>query len=325
MLGQAKLTTRHTTAELGVAYFLLLLALVLFYWTFYSMGHLGGGAVLWTSVSSGLFFSVLVIVTVHLLRANRALELSRRRDAAIGSISHTLRTPLTVISLYADALMKSPALSGQDEECCASIARESARLLRLLEDGLSMARISAGKQHYRMEPADLGSIVQSTLADHEGYLRKSGYDVRKALGASALPIDADKTAVAQAIENVLQNAIKYGGDSKYLRVATYRIHGSAIVEVTDRGVGIPEADRDRVFQEFYRSSAVSDKRGWGLGLCIVKHIIDEHGGAIRIQSVVGRGTEVRIAFPIRERVPHESPQEARYVRRDDSEWRLGRA
>jgi signal transduction histidine kinase len=260
-------------------------------------------SLVFNAISSGLFLSVIIVMGVHIMRARKALELAERRSAIVGSASHALRTPLTIISLYADTLAASNGLNESDREYSEIIARESTRMLHQVEDGLNFARIAAGRQTYRLVPSDLNRLVQSSFSSYERYLETADFIVEADFSAETLPLDADDVAIGFALDNMIQNAIKYSGDARYIGVRTFCEGDEVVVEISDRGVGIPLAEQDFIFDEFYRASTSVERRGWGLGLYIVKHVVDGHSGRIEIDSQVNRGTRVRVRFPRREPLP----------------------
>ena len=255
-------------------------------------------ALIFNSIASGLFLSVLIILVTHISRRNQELQLAERRNALVSSASHALRTPLTIISLYAETLSNSDHLNEGDREAATVISRESQQLLHQLEDGMSFARIAAGRQDYQMERVDLNSIVSLTLDRYEAYLRNTGFLVERTVLEDNLPILADRSAVGIVLENILQNAIKYSTSRKFIGIATYREDGICVLEVTDHGVGIERDDQNDIFNEFYRAQTSSDVRGWGLGLFIVKHIVESHGGRVEVISEVGWGTQIRVFLPL---------------------------
>jgi two-component system, OmpR family, phosphate regulon sensor histidine kinase PhoR len=116
--------------------------------------------------------------------------------------------------------------------------------------------------------------------------------------APALPaVVFDPDAVAQAVVNLLDNAAKYSGDSKFVGIRLQSEDSAAVFEVEDHGIGIPAEEREKIFQQFYRSRMPSGKGGYGLGLFLVKHIMDAHGGRVDVESEVGRGSRFRLVFP----------------------------
>ena len=143
-----------------------------------------------------------------------------------------------------------------------------------------------------------GGAERVALTLIEEYVRR-GYSVETNL-ISALPMVAfDPDAVAEVVVNLLDNAAKYSGDSKFVGVRMLAEDSAVIFEVADRGIGISAEEHEKIFQQFYRSGTRSGKGGYGLGLVLVKHIMDAHGGRVEVQSEIGLGSRFRLVFPAR--------------------------
>ena len=154
-----------------------------------------------------------------------------------------------------------------------------------------------GEKRYHLEPGDFASVVRDSLAIYGQYLRRQGFQVEVTVDGHLPVTRFDPDAVVDALLNLVDNAAKYSGEATYVGVRV-RSEGERVVcEVEDRGNGIPPADREHLFRKFHRGRNAAGKGGYGLGLYLVKHVMDAHGGTIEVHSETGRGTRFRLVFP----------------------------
>jgi two-component system phosphate regulon sensor histidine kinase PhoR len=222
----------------------------------------------------------------------------------VSGVSHELKTPLTLIRLYAETLLESPDLA-EDERInfYNVISQESDRLLLLVGRVLDFSRIGQVQKQYQLQPGDAGPVIAGILERCHAYLGRQGFVMHWHVQQGLPLVSFDAEAIKSAALNLIDNAAKYSGTSKFLK-AELRFHSQAIVlEVEDHGIGIPAADRDKIFQAFYRSDNTGGKGGCGLGLFLVKHIMEAHGGTIEMESEIGVGTRVRLLFPVQASTP----------------------
>jgi len=244
---------------------------------------------------------VLMAAALFVYRAfRRESELARMKSGFVATVSHELRTPLSLIRMYAETLemgrLKDPA---KQQKYLTTIVHETERLSHLINNILNFARIDAGRKVYRLGEIQLNDIVQSIADTYGDHLREQGF--RPVLDlAGALPtLQADAEAVKEAIVNLLDNAVKYSGERKFLRIATGVEGENVVVDVEDRGVGIAPQHRERIFEMFYRvgEGDVQTTKGSGLGLALVRHIMNAHHGSVTVKSAPGEGSTFRLAFP----------------------------
>jgi two-component system phosphate regulon sensor histidine kinase PhoR len=136
------------------------------------------------------------------------------------------------------------------------------------------------------------------IDDYAEYLQTAGFTLRRELAESLPQVRFDATAVLQAVANLLDNAVKYSGESREITVRLSSREGSAVFEVEDHGPGIPTAEQQKIFERFYRVRNGSGKGGYGLGLFLVRHIMAAHGGSVEVESEPGRGSRFRLVFPV---------------------------
>ncbi len=233
------------------------------------------------------------------LQNERLRELDGMKDEFIGLVSHELRTPLTSIIGYVKLLRDKRTSEVNADQYAEVIQRNSQRLLRLVEDLLFLSQTHSGTMAVDLRSADLAEITQSAVEEMRPEAERKHIDlIYSATDAPRLPVDA--TRIAQLLGNLISNAVKFTPDGGRVEVTVGTDADKAVLEVADTGVGIPAADRDRIFDRFFRSAIATRQviPGTGLGLTIAKNIVAAHNGAITVQSEEGRGSTFRILLPL---------------------------
>ncbi len=214
----------------------------------------------------------------------------------ISSVSHELRTPLTAIGGWGETLLAGGA--GESEETrrgLTIITNEASRLARMVEELLDFSRMESGHLAMRMERIDLTPDIEDVVFMYMDSIRREGI-VLEYDEADELPeIIGDRNRLRQVFLNLLDNAIKHGGEGKRVRVETYAEAQTLVISVRDFGAGIPPDELAHVKERFYKGS--SKARGSGIGLAIADEIMKLHGGRLDIQSVVGQGTVATMTLP----------------------------
>jgi signal transduction histidine kinase len=249
--------------------------------------------------STVLVLCVLALGVLLLLRdVSRETQLNRLRSNFVSGVSHELKTPLTLIRLYTETLLDEEQFRPEERKGFYQIIlRESERLTHLIERALDFARVDRREKQYHLEEGDLAPFITQTVQVYGDYLKRRGFSVETSLAPSLPAVAFDPDAVAQAVVNLLDNAAKYSGESKFVGVRLLTEDSAVVFEVADSGIGIPAEEYEKIFQQFYRSGTRSGKGGYGLGLYLVKHIMDAHGGRVEVQSDVGLGSRFRLVFP----------------------------
>jgi signal transduction histidine kinase len=231
----------------------------------------------------------------------RSEELSELKSYFISSVSHELRTPLTSIRMFAEMLRSNAVGSRrQQREYLEIIEGESDRLSRLIGNILDFAKIERGVKEYSFGTVQIKTIVKrSEMAMRYQFLQHGGR-LRTRVEKDLPTLEADGDALEEALLNLLSNALKYSVKKKEVELTVAKQKGNIEITVADKGIGIPDAEISNVFDRFYR---VRDERtrqvgGAGLGLALVKHIIDAHHGRITVRNTVGGGTTFVIQLPI---------------------------
>jgi signal transduction histidine kinase len=251
----------------------------------------------------GVFGLILIGAIITIRAAVHEAEAARLKSEFVSNVSHELKTPLALIRLFGQTLeldqVKDPK---KRKEFSHIIARESQRLSHLIENVLDFSKIDSRRKEYQFEEADLVKVVSSTLEAYKFFLMDQGFEFVVSLPQKSIIMRIDKDAISQAVLNLLDNAEKYSKVGKYIGVEVSIRAGEVWISVEDRGPGIPESSLKRIFDQFYRSGEDSAKeiQGSGLGLTIVKHIVEKHGGKITVESKVGQGSLFTIKLPIEE-------------------------
>jgi signal transduction histidine kinase/tetratricopeptide (TPR) repeat protein len=232
----------------------------------------------------------------------RDVRIAELRSHFVSSVSHELRTPLTAIRMFAEALqMKYTADPRVHQEYLDTIVNESERLTRLLNNVLDFSRIDRGQKSYQMTPSPLSEAVRTAAQTMEYPLQKQGFVLDLTVDDQIPPTAIDRDAIQQAILNLLANAMKYSGDSRNIGLELHRDGDSAVIQVSDHGIGIPEAEQTQIFNAFYRAPIPENQfiAGTGLGLALVAHVAEAHGGSVHVQSNPGAGSTFSIRIPLR--------------------------
>lgn len=234
--------------------------------------------------------------------ASREMKLSQMKTDFVSNVSHELRTPLASIRVFGEFLrlgrVKEPDKIRQYGQY---IEAESQRLTQLVNNILDFSKIESGQKTYQFEPADIEEIVAETLKAFEVQLKEKGFIITFEAPETPLPpIIIDAQALAQAVMNLLDNAVKYSGAAREITVRLALADEHITLSVTDRGIGIPAEEQEKIFERFHRVSTglVHDVKGSGLGLSIVKHIVEAHGGRVTVNSEVGKGSTFTLHLPL---------------------------
>ena len=241
-----------------------------------------------------------VMVVIHDVTTQRRNEEMRREFVA--NVSHELRTPLTNIRSYAETLVDSagdipPAM---EKNFLGVILNESDRMTHIVQDLLTLSRFDSGRSELKLErfsfSAAVRDIYNAVLMDAQ----RHGHTLTLDMGPDIPEMVGDRDRVLQVMMNVVSNAIKYTPDGGQIAISAGRNPLRVWMEVSDNGIGIPEADRPRIFERFYRVDKARSREsgGTGLGLSIAKEIVDRHEGIIALVDRPGPGTTIRIELPI---------------------------
>ncbi|QQS36678.1 MAG: HAMP domain-containing histidine kinase [Ignavibacteriales bacterium] len=275
----------------------------------YSLGIALRGNTIDDIVRERMYINLLLILILVLTlvigawiifrNVKREVELAQIKSDFVSNVSHELRTPLALISMFAETLeMERVKTESKKKEYYSIISHEANRLGRIVNTILNFSKMEAGKRKYTFAMEDLNDIVVSIYQNYSYHLFNKGFDFEFEPGIDLVKINVDREAVSEAVVNLVDNAVKYSSDTKYIKILTGKENASLYIEVQDKGIGINEEEQKKVFDKFYRVSTglVHSTKGTGLGLSLVKHIMDAHSGTIELKSKPGEGTTFRLIF-----------------------------
>jgi signal transduction histidine kinase len=254
-------------------------------------------------------FGVLGVLAVTmgliLMASQRARRLARLQMDFVAGISHELRTPLAVISSAAENI--AHGVVGDKEQLVRygnTIARQSRQLSQLVEQVLLFAA-SQQRQRYGLSPVNISEVIDAALEGTNAIVAAGGFTIERKVDAALPPVKADFSALVQSLQNLITNAVKYGGESRWLCVSATAIKNNGRADqidlsVEDRGIGIGKDEIKHIFEPFYRSPAVSEAgiHGTGLGLPLARTIVEAMGGRLTARSELGKGSAFTIHLPV---------------------------
>ena len=253
-------------------------------------------------ISTGILGLLAISVGFLVVSTRRAHDLARQQLEFVATVSHELRTPLAVIRSAADNL--ADGVVGDEarvRQYGQLVRHEGLRLTDLVEQILEFAGLQSGQRSLAANPVDLGALLQDVIAATEATPRAAGIAIELKIVDKLPAIAGDEPALRRVFQNLVDNAVKYGARGRWVGVTAGPAPGGGVtVTVSDRGIGIAAADQDRIFDPFYRARDVvaAQIQGAGLGLSLVKRIIEAHGGRIHVASVPGEGSTFTVTLPV---------------------------
>lgn len=255
----------------------------------------------------GIFLLLLVIVLgagIMIYNIRKQQQLSLQKTTFISSISHELKTPLTSIKMFVEFLSKNPKMHEDPEtqKYLKIIHSESERLNRLVDNVLDYSRIERGVKNYQFEYEESTAVIRSVVDAFNYHAETHGVKIELDLQDPLPEVYMDRYAVSQALINLLSNAIKFSISKKPVSVIA-RENGEFLnIQVQDRGIGIEPKHLDHIFDDYYRveENEAANVAGTGLGLSLVKHIAEAHGGSISVESIYGKGSTFTLKLPLGE-------------------------
>ena len=245
----------------------------------------------------------------QLQEANEKLQsLDAMKTNFISMVSHELRTPLTSIKAFVELLLMKQAMPEEKKmRLMSTISVETDRLARLITDLLDLARIEAGSLKWQLASVSLEDLIRTVLTSMEALFENKGLRVTTAFSPSLSPVPGAYDRLVQVVTNILSNAVKFTPHGGAIHIAVRRENdpmAQAVVEISDTGIGIPQADLDLIFEKFHRSidPAAASIEGTGLGLAITRQIVEHHGGRIWATSARGKGSTFTFTVPLLDNV-----------------------
>ena len=240
--------------------------------------------------------AVLQDITEH-------VKLDNMRKEFIADVSHELKTPITSIMGYADTLLEEEYDKETQSKFLNVIASEARRMAKLVTDLLTLSKNDNNRNVVKKEQFDLGELVKKCQDKLAIEIKRKNHNVNCFVTADVPLVYADKDDIERVVLNIMTNSIKYTKEGGEIKIYVGFVYNDAYIKIFDNGIGIPEEDLSRIFERFYRVDKARSREmgGTGLGLSIAKDLLDRNGGSIDIKSEVGKGTEVVIKVPTKEK------------------------
>ena len=239
---------------------------------------------------------------------HRQWELSEMKSNFVSSVSHELRAPIASVRLLAESLEQG-RIPGQEKQhdYYHLIVQECRRLTIFIENVLDFSRIEQGRKKFEFEPADLSALARQTVQLMEPQALERSIKLLLALEATPngpLELVCDGLSLQQALVNLIDNALKHAPEGTEISIGLQESDGICRLWVEDHGSGIPAEDHERIFEPFYRrgSELRRETQGVGIGLTIVKHTVEAHGGRVVVRSAVGQGSRFTMELPVKREV-----------------------
>jgi signal transduction histidine kinase len=237
----------------------------------------------------------VVVTSGHVvIRAvSREMRVARLKSDFVAAVSHEFRTPLTTIRQLSELLARSRvSTDDRKQQFYDAILSESERLQRLVENLLDFGRIEAGRLTYTLMPIDLEPLVTEVAGHVARTAASSGHRIEVHATAPVPPIRGDRDALSHAIRNLLDNAVKYSPAHEVVELSLAGNHRTVSIQVRDRGLGIPQAEQQDIFETFVRGTSPGVRRvaGTGVGLAMARQIVEAHRGSISVESAPGKGS-----------------------------------
>ncbi|MGE5497347.1 MAG: sensor histidine kinase [Syntrophothermus sp.] len=262
-------------------------------------------------VRSRYYLNLTLIVLLNLVliagvwfvfrNIRKEVQLAQIKSDFVSNVSHELRTPLALISMYAETLeLGRVRTEERKQEYYTIISQEAGRLSRIVNKILSFSQIEAGRRKFNFTEINLNEIAGKIYNTYSYHMQSEGFKFILEPCSNCPPVKADSEAVGEALINLIDNAAKYSTEEKEIHIKSGMNREYAFLEVSDRGIGISAENQKRIFEKFYRvtSGNVHNTKGTGLGLALVKHIMDVHKGFVTVESSPGHGSTFRLNFSL---------------------------
>ncbi len=251
-------------------------------------------------VSSSILAVLGASVGLLILSTRRAQELARQQMEFVATVSHELRTPLAVIRSAGENLADGVVHDEEQVRKYGDLVRnEGRRLTEMVEQILEFAGIQSGQRGFALRPVAVAPLLRDVVESSRALIDDAGMRVEYDLDDALPPVLADEAALRRVFENLVTNAVKYGGSGGWLGLRGRQVGREVHIAVADRGAGIAAAEQTRIFEPFYRTPDVvaAQIQGTGLGLSLVKRNVEAHGGRVAVHSVPGAGAEFVVILP----------------------------
>jgi len=260
---------------------------------------------------SGIYLFIFILIALLMVLGfvfimytlNVELRLNKLKSEFISNVSHELKSPLTSIRMMTEMLHHNRV--GTEERKSAyytAMLEESQHLSHLIDNILDFSRMDDDRKKYDFNVVNLDELLVKFIESTREMLPVPGFDIRYSRAERVPVVNADKNAILQVFYNLVDNAIKFSGTSRQIDVSLFPVDNELVFSVKDYGIGISGKDQEKIFDRFYRGNEPQRMgiRGSGIGLTIVKQIVEAHNGTIAIESEVGKGSKVTVRLPLRQ-------------------------
>jgi len=245
-----------------------------------------------------IFGLILTVRTVV-----REIELSRMKSDFVSTISHEFKSPLSSIRQLSE-MLQSGRIPAEEyrQQYYNVLVEQSERLSLLIDNILDFSKLEEGRKEFDFEMVEISSLLQEIVTAIQDQVRHKDFNIQLEIEESLPLIKADRAAISQAITNLIDNAIKYSGEARNIIVRTFTEHPYLMILIKDFGIGIRKEEIDKVFERFYRGGDELTRKvkGSGLGLTLVKQIVEVHNGNIDVESEPGKGSTFSIRLPVQQ-------------------------
>ena len=257
----------------------------------------------------GLFFYIFIVILIILAcglfftlqTINHELNLSRMKSYFMSTVSHEFKSPLTSIRQMAEMLVRGRVPSPErQQKYYTTILQQSERLSHLIDNILDFSKMEEGQKIFRFETADITPVVKEMVESFQKLTADEGFHISLTIPEPLPDVVFDREAMEQVIHNLIDNACKYSGESRTVEVQLYPKGGKIVISVGDHGIGIGKEDHDKIFSRFYRAGEelTQTVKGSGIGLTIVKQIVEAHQGEVTVESSPDKGSIFNVILPI---------------------------
>ena len=254
------------------------------------------------------FWSILIMMVIlvfGIVIINRTIahekEILQLKSDFVSSVSHEFKTPITSIKALTERLLEGTVKDQQRvRDYYSVISRDAENLSRLVGNILDFSKMEEGKKEYDFEEADFKGWLEQTVRDFSGTTQRGKIIFQSGITDHSIHVKIDKASMKLAIDNLLDNAVKFSSENSEVNILLEKQEKSVVVRVKDYGIGIPGDEQAKIFEKFYRGkdSAAYSATGTGLGLTIVKQVVEAHGGEIRVESEIGKSTIFSVILPM---------------------------
>ncbi len=252
----------------------------------------------------GLTILVMLIgITVIIMTTMHEHQVSKMKSYFVSNVSHELKTPISIIRMYSETLESGIVIDkNNQQEFYSIIKNESERLSYLINNILDFSKIESRKKEFNFEQTDIVGVVRNIINIYKPQIITEGFKLEVNIPRENILALIDKEAISSAVLNIMTNAVKYSNERKYICVEMYKSGNMLFITITDHGIGISKKEIKNIFNYFYRVpvSEARQVKGTGLGLTIVKYIIEAHRGSVSVESEVNKGSKFIIKIPCKD-------------------------